>query len=195
MCTSLLEKKRYPVFTIVFVLLAQCGITQEKSAKSKAPPTGYSKSVSAGISISMGEFAETHPIGVGASFTWSKNRLGLMEKKPSKAFGFIADGGVDYYFGNKETVSSYPYKYNSFTYIHTYGGIIYNLCKRGNINLIAGPALGLEGGFTTFFWGANLGGSYYFKGKIAITPAIQFMKDPDSFDPLLSLSIKGSWIF
>ena len=130
-------KNKYPFLVFACLLLALSGNTQN-SDKKKVPPTGYSKSVSAGINISIAEFSETHPISVGANFTWSKDRLGLMYKKPSQALGFIADGGIDYYFGNKETVSSYPYKYNNFTYIHTYGGIIYNLCKKGNINLKPG---------------------------------------------------------
>lgn len=195
MWTLLIRKNKYPILTLTCLLLALSGLAQEKNDKTKVLPTGYSKSVSVGLNIAFGEFSATHPIGVGANFTWSKNHLGLMEKKPSKAFGFIADGGIDYYFGTKETVSSSPYQYNNFTYFHTYAGIIYNLCKKGNINLTTGPALGLEDGYTTFFWGANLGGAYYVNEKIAITPAIQFMKDPDSYDPLLSIAIKGSWAF
>lgn len=187
-------KNKYLLLVFVCLITALSANTQN-SEKKKVSQNGYSKSVSVGINISIGEFAETHPIGAAVGFIWSKNRLGLMESKPSKAFGFIADGGIAYYFGNKETVSSYPYKYNNFTYIHTYGGIIYNLCKKGNINLTTGPALGLEGGFSTFFWGANFAGAYYINEKIAITPAIQFMKDPDSYDPLLSFSVKGSWSF
>lgn len=195
MNTFLIRKKSYPVITLACLLLSLPGLGQEKSEPKKVLPSGYSKSVSAGINISIPEFSQTHQVGVGANFSWSKKRLGLMEKKPSKAFGFIAEGGIDYYFGNKETVSSYPYTYNNFTYLHTYAGIIYNLSKKGNINITTGPALGLEGGYTTLFWGANLAGAYYLNEKIAITPVIQFMKDPDSYDPLLSIGIKGSWVF
>jgi hypothetical protein len=118
-----------------------------------------------------------------------------MEKKPGKNFGFIADGGIDYYFGKKETVSGYPYQYNGFTYIHTYTGIIYNSGRRGNVNLTTGPALGLESGVTTFFWGIYLNGAYYINEKIAIVPGIHFMKDPESYDPLISCSIKASFAF
>lgn len=185
-----------PTFLIItFVSVAFFGVAQEKSNKVSISPTGFSKSVSAGINISIPEFSETHPIGIGVGLTWSKNRLGLMEKKPTKVLGFIAEGGIDYYFGSKVNVSSFPYQYNNFTYLHTYGGIIYNLCKKGNINLTTGPALGLEGGYTTFFWGVNLCGAYYINKKIAITPGIHFMKDPESYDPLLSGSIKASFAF
>lgn len=179
----------------VCLLVNLTGVTQTNNAKKKVIPTGYSKSVSAGINITIPEFSQTHSYGLGARFSWSKHRFGLMEKKPTKPFGFIADGGIDYYFGKKEIVSGYPYQYNGFTYIHTYAGIIYNLCKRGNFNLTTGPALGLEGGVTTFFWGINLNGAYYVKEKIAIAPSLHFMKDPESYDPLISGSIKVSFAF
>lgn len=195
MFTFLSLKIKYRFLLHIFLLIAISGKTQTNSDSRKNVLTGYSKIVSAGINITIPEFSQTHNFGAGIGFSWSKHRFGLTEKKPSKPFGFIADGGIDYYLGKKETVSGYPYKYNGFTYIHTYGGIIYNCCKRGNINLTTGPALGLEDGFTTFFWGANLSGAYYINKKIAITPGIHFMKDPDSYDPLLSCSIKASFAF
>jgi hypothetical protein len=182
-------------FLLICMLASLTGVTQTNNTKKKIIPAGYSKTVSAGINIPIPEFSQTHSFGAGISFSWSKHRFGMLEKKPSKPFGFIADGGIDYYFGKKETVSGYPYQYNGFTYIHTYGGIIYNCYKRGHINLTTGPALGLEDGFTTFFWGVYLSGAYYIKEKIAITPGIHFMKDPDSYDPLLSVSIKASFAF
>ena len=195
MFTFLSLKIKYRFLLLVCLLASLTAITQTNNDKKKIVPTGYSKTVSAGINITIPEFSQTHSFGAGISFSWSKHRFGLMEKKPTKAFGFIADGGIDYYFGKKETVSGYPYQYNGFTYIHTYGGVIYNCCNRGNINLTTGPALGLEDGFTTFFLGVNLCGAYYIKEKIAITPGIIFMKDPRGPDPLLSCSIKASFAF
>ena len=114
-----------------------------------------------------------------------------MKKKQSKPLGFIAEGGVNYYFGKNEIVSGYQYDYNNFTYIHTYGGIIYNFCNRGNLNVTAGPALGIEGGSISFWWGINLGGACYINEKIAITPGFILMEGPGS-DPLFSCSIKTS---
>lgn len=170
------------------------GMAQTKSDK-KVIPTGYSKMVSAGINIPYVEFNQTHTVGAGADFSWSKHRFGLMEKKPSNSFGFIADGGIDYYFGKNETVSGFMYQYDGFTYIHAYGGAIYNCGKRVNINLTTGPALGLENGFTTFFWGVNLNGAYYIRKNIAVTPGIIYMQDPGGPDPLVSFSLKTSFAF
>lgn len=186
---------KYRFFLLICLLASFTGITQTNNDNKKTVQAGYSKAVSAGISIPIPEFSKTHSFGAGIGFSWSKHRLGLLEKKPSKPFGFIADGGINYYFGKEETVSGYPYKYNGFTYIHTYGGVIYNCCKKGNINLTTGPALGLDDGFTTFFWGVNLSGAYYIKERISITPGIHFMKDPGSYDPLLSCSVKASFAF
>jgi hypothetical protein len=195
MFTFLSQKINNQFLLVVCLLASLTGLTQTNNAEKKIIPTGYSKSVSAGINITIPEFSQTHSFGISAGFSWSKHRFGLMEIKPTKTFGFIADGGIDYYFGKKETVSGYPYQNNGFTYIHTYGGVIYNCGRRANINLTTGPALGLEGGYTTFFWGINVSGAYYLKEKIAIAPGLHFMKDPESYDPLLSGSIKVSIAF
>ncbi len=144
MFTFLSLKIKYRFLLLICLLASLTGVTQTNNAKKKIIPTGYSKTVSAGINITIPEFSQTHSFGAGISFSWSKHRFGMMEKKPTKPFGFIADGGIDYYFGKKETVSGYPYQYNGFTYIHTYGGVIYNCGKRGNINLTTGPALGIR---------------------------------------------------
>ena len=187
------SSNKYRIFLLICLLASQ--IVAAQTNTKTITPKGFTKTVSAGINITIPEFSRTHNFGTGIGFSWSKHRFGMIEKKLSKQFGFIADGGIDYYFGKKETVSGYPYEYNGFTYIHTYGGIIYNCGKRSNINLTTGPALGIENGFTTFFWGVNLSGAYYIKEKIAITPGIHFMKDPNSYDPLLSGSIKASFAF
>ena len=99
-----------------------------------------------------------------------------MKKRPVKPVGFIVNSGIDYYFGKDRTISMYQYKYGNFTYIHAYGGAIYNPYKRGNINLTAGPALGIQDEIVEFWWGINLSGSYYINEKIAITPGILFKK-------------------
>ncbi len=195
MFTFLSLKNKYLFLLHIFLLMAISGKAQTNSDSRKKVLTGYSKIVSAGINIPVPEFSNTHRFGVGIGFSWSKHRFGLMEKKPSKRFGFIADGGIDYYIGRNETISGFLYEYTGFTYIHGYGGIIYNCCKRGNINLTTGPGFGINNGFTDFFWGVYLSGAYYFNERIAITPGIHFMKDPESFDPLLSGSIKTSFAF
>ena len=194
MLTFLYRNNKYQFLLLFCLIIAISGIGQINTNK-KVISTGYSKTVSAGINISYVEFSQTHPLGVGANFSWSKHRFGLMEKKLSKPFGFIAEGGIDYYFGKDETVSGYSYKYNGFTYIHAYGGAIYNCGKRGNINLTTGPALGLEDGFTSFFLGANLSGAYFINNKIAVTPGIKYMQDLNGPDPLVSFFFKAGFAF
>lgn len=195
MFTFLTIKKEYKFLLLICFFASIIGTAQTNNENKTNISKGYNKTVSAGINIALPEFSQTHSTGAGISFSWSKHRFGMMDKKLSKPFGFIAEGGIDYYFGKSETVSGYPYKYNGFTYLHTYGGVIHNCGKRININLTTGPALGLENGFTSFFWGANLSGTYYIKEKIAIAPGIHFMKDPESYDPLLSCSVKASFAF
>ena len=188
-------KTKFRILLLFCLITSLSASTQNISDKKKVKPAGYSKIVSAGIFKTLPEFSQTHRFGAGFGFSWSKHRFGLQEKKPSKPVGFIVDGGIDHYFGKEEKINSYRYKYNSFTYIHTYAGMNYNVNKRGNINLTAGPALGIEGGFTTFFWGVNLSGAYFIKKRISLSPGILFMKDPESPDPLLSFLIKAGFTF
>ena len=181
---------------IVCLLFSSLLITRitAQSNDSASENKGKKYVVSAGINIPIYEFAETHSPGISAEFTWSNHRFGLMKKIPAKQFGFILNSGINYYLGKSETISSYEYKYRSFTYIHAYAGAIYNPWKKGNINLAVGPAAGIEDGIVEFWWGANLSGSYYVNEKIAITPGISFMKQ-SIVDPLLAVSLKATMGF
>jgi hypothetical protein len=155
---------------------------------------GKKFAVSAGIDIPAGEFPQTHSFGGGGDLSWSNHRFGMMKKKPVKLIGFTANAGIDHYFGRNRTVSTYQINYGDFTYLHVYGGAIYNPCKKGNIQLTAGSGAGLIDGIIEFWWGVNLTGSYYINEKIAITPGIIFMKQSIA-DPLIAGILRASWSF
>ncbi len=195
MITILGLKTKYLPLLLLFQLATVAIRSQTNSVKKEITPKSYSSAVSVGICKAVPEFSRTHNFGVGFSYSWSKHRFGILEKKSSKSLGFMVDGGINHYFGRDETVSSFRYKYNSFSYIYTYAGLNYYISNQSNINLTLGPALGIEDGLTTFFWGVNLSGAYYIKEKIALIPGIQFMKDPESPDPLLSFSLKACFAF
>jgi hypothetical protein len=133
-----------------------------------------------GINIPVGEFSETHFAGISLDYSWSKHRFGILKTLPEKVIGFIANGGIDYYFGKKETVAGYEYKYGSYTYLHAFGGIIYNPVKKGNISLMAGPTMGIYKGGSDIGFGVSWQGSYYFTQRIAFTPGILFMKHKEA---------------
>ena len=137
---------------------------------------GKNNAASLGVNIPVGEFSETHIGGISASYSWSHRRFGKLNKLPKKLIGFIANAGIDYYFGKKETVSGYDFKYGSSVYLHVFGGAIYNPCKDGNITLTTGPTLSLYKSNADLGFGVNLNGSYYFNDRIAITPGVIYMK-------------------
>ena len=184
-------KKKFASFilsNIIFtVLWAQSGDSSYKIH-------GKRYLVSSGVNIPFSAFSYTHSFGIAADITWSNHQFGMKDKKPVKSFGFIVNGGIDYYFGRERIISMYKYKYGNFTYIHTYAGVIYNPCKKGNIQLSMGPAAGIKDGIVEFWWGINLTASYYLNEKVAITPGIIFMKQSIT-DPLMSATLRASWIF
>lgn len=155
-------------------------------------PKGKSNTASLGVNIPVGEFAETHIGGISVNYSWSHHRFGKLNKLPKKLIGFTANGGLDHYFGKKETVSGYDFKYGSYVYLQVFGGAIYNPCKDGNITLTTGPTIGLYKGNTDFGFGVNLNGSYYFNDRIALTPGVIYMKH-NKTNTLWVVSMKATY--
>jgi len=155
---------------------------------------GKRHSISAGIGIPFGDFSSTHSFGAGLDYSWSNHRFGLLQSIPVKPIGFTFNIGGDYFFGKKEMIGLYSYQYSNYIYLHTYGGVIINQGKKGNISITAGPALGLYVGNTQFNVGINLSGNYYINKKIALSPSILFMKESNS-EPLWSAGLRGSIVF
>jgi hypothetical protein len=149
----------------------QQGQSNEVSLNFDLPVSGYLKDISS--------------FGIGAQYAWSNHHFGKMSSIPESPFGFTFNAGTDYYFGKKQSSGIYSIKYDGTTYLHAYGGGIFNPCDRGNISLTAGPSLELYNGDSQFGFGVNLSGSLYFNkcGRFALSPDFTFMKQGSS-DPI-----------
>jgi len=174
--------------------IGKFAIGQSQRPKVHHHPSGKQHAVSIGANIPLGSFSSTHIIGIATNYSWTDHRFGPMDVKPVKPFGFIANAGIAYYFGKKETVSGNPYDYPGYIFIHILGGAVYNPWRKANISLMAGPALGIYNGHTQFNIGSVLEGSYFIKEKIAISPGIIMMKESGA-DPLWAASIKATMAF
>jgi hypothetical protein len=169
-------------------------VAQTKEKENKVQPKGKSNSISTGFDIPLGKFSDTHSFGGGIDYSWSNHRFGKMDITPQNPFGFIVNTGGDYYTGKKETIGIYAYDYPSYINLHTYCGVIYNSDNKVNINLTAGPTLGIYSGTADFGLGANLSGNYYLNKNIAITPVLVFMNNFDAV-PFWVVSIRVSYVF
>jgi len=182
-----------------FIILA--GIFTSNAILAQADTTatpnytkGKRNAVSFGINIPVGEFSETHIGGISVNYSWSQYRFGRMKKLPKKLIGLSANSGIDYYFGKKENVAGYDFKYGSYLFLHVFGGAIYNPCKNGNITLTAGPAMDIYKGKADFGFGVNLNGNYYFNDRIGISPEAIYMKH-NKANALWAISIKVTYNF
>lgn len=185
--------KRRLLLIFIYCLTITTTLGQVRGSKIKLPK-GFQKIISFGANLPVGNFSNTHFWGIGVEFSISKYRYGQMAVKPEQAISFFYTLGIDYYFGKKETVSNYPYNYPGYTFINLYPGLIYNTDKKINISLTAGPALGIYNGTTQLNIGTTLSGTYYLNEKIGITPSLVLMKESGA-DPLLVVSLKGTWAF
>ncbi len=173
------------IFILLIVMVNIChGQTKETI---KPAPTEKKKSVSLGINIPVGNFSATHIAGFAAEYSPAQNWLGKLN---AKKIVFTYNGGIAYYFGKKEIVSNYPYKYPGYTFIHAFGGLLYNPFKKTGISLTAGPALGIYNGNLQFNMGTKLEASYNVSTSIAIGPGILLIKEPGA-NALWSLAIRA----
>ena len=181
-----MKKTLIILLTGLLVTKAVCAQTDISNGKSHVAAFG--------LNVPLGEFSETHIAGISAHYSWSHHRFGKLKALPKKLIGFTANGGIDYYFGRKEVVAGYDYRYGGYIYLHAFGGIIYNPCKKGNITLTAGPTTGIYKGNADAGFGINLNGSYYFTDRIAFTPGVMYMKH-DKTNALWAASFKATYIF
>ena len=186
-------KKNFCLFLFA-CFTALSSIAQLKEDKEQNNGVGKSNSLSLGPDIPFAYFSDTHKYGAGLNYSWSSHLYGILNALPKKLIGFTLNSGVDYYFGKKENVSGFNYRYDKYIYLHAYGGAIYNPCTKGNISLTAGPALSLYRSNTQFNFGANLEGSYFFNKNFAIAAAVTLMKESDS-DILVTASLRGVFVF
>ena len=183
----------------VLILTASLVITIKVLAQANNPAAqnytnGKNNAALFGINIPVGEFSKTHYAGISTGYTWSHHRFGNLQALPKKIIGFTAEGSFDYYFGKKETIAGYDYRYGGYIYLHAFGGAIYNPCKRGNISLTTGPTLGIYKGSVDAGYGAKLGGSYPVTDKIEIVTGIFFLKHNDAA-VLLAVSVQIGYCF
>lgn len=81
--------------------------------------------------------------------------------------GFQAEFGYQVLIGKTETYTGGSFKYENLSIVHGFAGYHVMPCPQGDIELEAGPALGLfKGGGSEFGYGAALNGYYDFSKPI-----------------------------
>jgi len=77
--------------------------------------------------------------------------------------GFQAEFGYNILLGKKEDIGGFTYDYDNLSILHAFGGWHYMPCPKGNIELEAGPALGIfKVGSSEFGYGVSLNGYLQF---------------------------------
>jgi len=182
------------IFCSLLILSFFNAKSQPKVEKKIISVPRQSNAVAVGITLPVSDFNSTHSFGIIAEYSYSNQRFGKFSASPKKKLGFTASTGIAYYFGRKEIVSNYPYKYPGFIYLHTYGGLIYTPLKSMNFIFTAGPAIGLYNGLTHFYIGSKVEGCYFISKRIALSPGISLMKKSNT-DPLWSATLKVTYPF
>jgi hypothetical protein len=173
------------------LLLCTVGLrVMAQTTKTKAPTKNRNTGLSAGIMIPVGHFSSTHFAGISAEYSPARHDFGLTQLKK---WTFTYNGGIAYYFGKKEIVNNYPYRYPGYLFIHAFGGLLYHAFQHAGLSLTAGPALGLYNGNTRFNFGSKLEAVYFLNPKWGIGPGIIGMKESGA-DAIWSVSLKTTLV-
>lgn len=175
----------------ILLLLAFCGfvflhVCAQSSSKNKLRKSDSRIDLFAGIQLPVGDFAGTHFIGLGVGVSPSYHTTGLFSKVK---IAFTYNGGLSYYLGKKELVSSYPYTYPGYLFIHAFVGALLIPSNKVEISLTGGPAIGIYNGNTRFNLGSKMDFNFHLNKKVSVGPGIIFMKESGA-DPLWSVSAK-----
>ena len=182
--------KRNVLLFLFSALSFIAAMAQTESTKTKKNSKDQ-HSVFAGVTLPVGYFSNTHLIGTSISYSPSSARMVFL-KQPIIAFTY--NGGGTYYWGKKEKVSGYSYKYPGYLFIYAFAGVQYSPARKTVITLTAGPAGRRYNGITRFNIGSQLELQYYIHKKWAIAAGILLLKEHGA-DPLAAASVKTGWVF
>ena len=143
------------------------------------------------VHLPVGDFSKTHFGGI--SLEAARVRYQAINYRLYKLH-FTYEGGVAYYFGKKETVSGYPYKYPGYFFIHGFAGGYWVPRQRIGLALTAGPGLGIYNGNTRFAIGAKLDGTFLIDQKHGVGPRIMLMKE-SGVDAIWTAGVKFTKLF
>lgn len=162
---------------MVFILFSDA--SAQTNATDKAASKGRNNKLALNFSFPVAGYLKyISNMGIGAAYSWSKERFGKLASLPTKAVGFTFNIGIDYFIGEKEKNLNQAIKYGGTTFLHAYGGAVYNLDRMSNIKLTSGPNLEIYKGASSFGFGANFSGSFYlFQNKnLGLSPNFSLMK-------------------
>lgn len=176
-------------FKIKLLLFTLC-LTGKITAQKQNDPGKQKKelgiTVSPGLSLPVDVFEQTHFIGAAVEISPSSHTFRLF--KPG--FAFTYNGGFTYYFGKKETVSGYPYKYPAYSIAYASAGVLYLLKQNSDLRLTAGPAVSFYNGLNRFCLTGKLEYCYFVPGTVSIRPSVMLIKE-NGANTLWSASVKA----
>lgn len=134
----------------------------------------YRNSVSLEASQPLGEFSETHHIGISARFS---RRVEMMNTGTPARFGWIYGGGLGWNKGKKESLNGYRFRYEDFIRAYLMGGISYWFLKNAEAGLSLGPSLTRYHSVNRFNLYGGLHTTVHFNGNFGAEAGLDFLKE------------------
>ncbi len=183
------------LFTILIpaLFLVQFSIAQPP-AITILKPVSYDQLITAGPSLPLAQFGETHLAGITASYIRKKERFSQQEPYNRKKTGWITAASFSHFTGKKERINQTVFRYSHYSLLSLQGGLAWYALPKVNFLLHAGPGLGYYNQSFRFSVSGQLHGTYQIGPKTIITPGCALIKQPGS-DALWFTSLQLGILF
>ncbi len=155
-------------FLFVLLVAALC-------SKGQSTVSGNKQEVSAGLSVPLSNFNETHIAGAGLQYSISNHRFGIT--KPASIIGWIGSAGVDFFLGKKDKEAGYSFKNGNYVHSRLLGGIITNPTTTSQVSLQSGVGWGVYQGTHAINFCTQLNGTYYLDEQWGVAVKLLMIKE------------------
>lgn len=150
-------------------------LTASSSLWAQTRVPGSQHEVSAGLSLPVSNFNETHIIAAGAQYSITNHRFGI--NQPKTMVGWIGTVGVDYYIGKKDKAAGHSFRNGNYLHTRILGGIIGNPAKQVQVSLQTGAGWGVYQGTHALNFCSLLSGTYYLDEQWGIGAKLIMIKE------------------
>ena len=183
------------VFTILIPALFQVQFSMaQPPAIAVLKPVSYNRLITAGPSLPLAQFGETHWAGITAIYIRKKERFNQQVPYNRKKTGWITAASFSHFAGKKERINQSAFRYSHYSLLSLQGGIAWYALPKINFLLHAGPGLGYYNQSFRFSVTGQLQGTYLVGPKTIITPGCALIKQPGS-DALWFTSLQLGILF
>lgn len=178
----------------VFKVLLIVPVVAQQPGMQKISQDPSRQRLSAGLSLPIASFGDTHYAGVTMSYTRLSAPYQTREPYQRKKTGWLTGATLSHYLGKKENRGLVSYRYKGYTLLELNAGAAWYPTPKLDFSFRAGPGLGYYNSVFRFTLTGHILCSYNIGPKTIITPGLALIRETGS-DALWVTSLQLGYLF